>query len=502
MTIYGHGGSIKFYMIQKIVKHRDNIWSMIIFGCFLLYFIRNVLPLNDLFYCLFFLSNVFLIVVLFFNPNYLRDSFNKALDLFRANRIISLCIILIVSFDLINSLSIGVPYFIRRYWLTIQFFDIFLVLCIWRINNNYSKEYLLRKMMYYIFIGSFFTFIVVFVNFLFPLFETVFLSEISTISDYNAFSRFFLFSLCIGTNYVVTDETLSKRRKFLYFVLLMLMTSIVVFLSTSRRSLAIFVLLSIVCNVYFNMDYLKKSITLRYKICSVLLIFTLFLMTIATGYGIHDILLDFVSKNDNMKIERMQKLNGVDSAREITEYYVMNRTSKGHDVIIDTSKSNTIKRAVKSTKDGNFIGKRTLIWSIAINEIKKYKTSELIFGKGLAFSSKIYSTKSSLKILARDYDIKTIKSGGMHPHNFILQHLLEGGIVRLSLELILVFAFTYRLTIGYKRIKPYWLMMSTMFALITINILISYNKGFLGDDYAGYFLVAYLLIMDCQYEYK
>ena len=134
------------------------------------------------------------------------------------------------------------------------------------------------------------------------------------------------------------------------------------------------------------------------------------------------------------------------------------------------STNERIEQDVESTA----VGARSDIWKCAINNIKDFNIKQLIIGGGGSYSNDIYMNNSEytnklIKIYENDKD----KVSKLDPHNFILNDLLEGGIVKAVLILMIAVNVFIALIKDIRREVCISLLLMIIFMILTLSLLVS-----------------------------
>ena len=155
----------------------------------------------------------------------------------------------------------------------------------------------------------------------------------------------------------------------------------------------------------------------------------------------------------------------------------------------------TLEERYDTITDSSMLSKRMVIWDIALQEIGSYTPAELIVGKGTGYNIHLYDITPDDR-LRKLYGPNRDITGTMSAHNFVLADLLEGGLIRLALCLLMLGAL---LSCGWAVLlhqPANAFMYVIIWAVILVNNLISNRYGLLYDKFFWIFSV--LLIKETQ----
>ena len=66
-----------------------------------------------------------------------------------------------------------------------------------------------------------------------------------------------------------------------------------------------------------------------------------------------------------------------------------------------------------------------------------YKRQELLFGKGAGYATKYYESEPTETVIEELYGTNELVENSMHTHNYLLQDMMEGGIIKVIFSLVL-----------------------------------------------------------------
>lgn len=136
----------------------------------------------------------------------------------------------------------------------------------------------------------------------------------------------------------------------------------------------------------------------------------------------------------------------------------------------------------ETVSNGSLFDKRSIIWGIAIDEIKTFTTKELLIGKGNAYDILLYDAVENSD-LEEAYPNLEARKGKLSAHNFLLADILNGGIIKLILSILLVIS-QIAILIKILLLNPFiGIQYSMIQGLVFINNFISNRYGFLYDKF-------------------
>jgi len=287
--------------------------------------------------------------------------------------------------------------------------------------------------------------------------------------DYNVFATVVLISIIVGAFYIVLRLKNELLRHILLYGILAI-NAPVIFLSGSRR---IFIILPFaIILIYFVFSYLQ--IKAHKSIKKFLLIFLNFIATIASICAIAFMLNSY-----------MQKL-------------YLNGTDTGNGGLIIGNET-TPEERYETIASGSFMEKRKILWQVALDELKNYSKTELIFGRGSSYDILMYDNAKS-EMLDSAYPDREYVKGKLSVHNMLLADLLNGGIIKLILLIILIIVLAIYyirfLIADFFTALPYCICIGIVF----INNLISNRFGFLYDKY--FYIILFLSIIEISFICK
>lgn len=147
--------------------------------------------------------------------------------------------------------------------------------------------------------------------------------------------------------------------------------------------------------------------------------------------------------------------------------------------------------------DEQALGKREIIWQIAIDGFKDFSLTEKLFGAGGSYASDVYDTPETKPIIEKMY-WKQLPNQFMNPHNFILVDLLNGGIVKTIFMIASLIGALYCLLKNIKKQSTELIYTAIAAAISLGNIFVSSKFGYLNDKFVW---TALILVLAFELEY-
>ncbi|WP_142412977.1 O-antigen ligase family protein [Hathewaya massiliensis] len=279
-----------------------------------------------------------------------------------------------------------------------------------------------------------------------------FYGRIALIKDYNLAATAILtgtFALSI----VIIKNIESLRKRIILFTLTSFLTVPIIYNGGSRRGVILLLISSLVVIAYYFWKlYMEENLNFK----SVLPIIISISVVLGVSLGLNNVVTNLYKDGANLP-ENVQKYEDI---REEAEPYNVNNTYK------------TIYK-------GSALNSRKVIWNLAFTEIKTFKLKDYLIGRGSGYSSYMYVDKYSSNIEKLYGNNKKPKLGGSHPHNLFLVDLIDGGIIRLVIELCIWIIILIQLIITFKINKGLFTIEFLAWMCIVSNCLISGRYGFI-----------------------
>ena len=304
------------------------------------------------------------------------------------------------------------------------------------------------------------------INFFIPIFNNTPNGQISIISDYNAFCRYYIFSYIIGFVFICNKKEIMFSRRLTYISIYSVFLCIVMLMSTSRRTLITLLIFVFILIIYYIVELYKATKTvdkrkqfLKRVTVSIICFFVTGLIIVGGSNGL---------------INAKQFFNGSEIVNGGLE-----QTSERFDV-------------------DNFWGKRQVIWNEAIKELKRYDGKEILLGKGSGYATQYYEKEPTATVIQELYGVNKLEENSMHTHNYLLQDMMEGGILKVLFSLLLTVGLGVKTVINIVKRGNRWIIPALSLLLIGTNIMISYSSGFIGDIYYNITLLILVQLKSCE----
>lgn len=493
--------------MRRIVSY-DKLYCQLICATIVFFLARNALPINDLFWVswgMLLITSTILIVVQ-----------HKKIDIAKVKHILSkskyliLCIFLYIIVDAINIFLGGISHeALSKYVIFVQGICILCSIMLANALGYIEFDGLLNRIYKWIFMTSIIIGIIVIVNYYYPLMKTASPAQISVINDYNAFCTFFVFSFVVSV-FFLYNTNLNMIKKTILIILETLIALNIILLATSRRSIITMIVMIVILAVYIAILETKKYIKVGEKVKSIAAVVVVIAIIICT-FGIANItstkLADYNQENYTNKAERILETDNRDSAFDITkglikddliENVFLGRHGEIHFAYEPEAETTTAIERIENSESDLF-GKRITIWNEAISELKTYTLKELIMGRGANYAIQMYETEPHATIISELYELDKDEEIQMHPHNYLLQDMLDGGIIKVFFALLATLGFGLYIFFQLLHNRA-WIVPFLSMILVATNIMISYSVGFLGDTYYNVTMILAILLVSNMKE--
>lgn len=242
--------------------------------------------------------------------------------------------------------------------------------------------------------------------------STIYARRLSLLIDYNKFSMALFFGF-ISTLYLITRKVknVDKRNIFSFIATVLYFSTI--HLTASRRTsrmmnvvilvLGLVFLVSIYVNAKRNKSYDNRNFLMSVmKFILGGIISYLLIVLVISGYS-------YLTTERILSATKGQTGEGVS-------------VDKGTEEVLDDLKT---------------LDKREVIWTLALRSYREYPTLNKIIGKGASAHFDIYNEKKNHEIINKKY-WKEVPENTLDPHNFALVDLLDGGIIKVTITLLML----------------------------------------------------------------
>lgn len=311
---------------------------------------------------------------------------------------------------------------------------------------------------------------------------TMYKRMLTAISDHNVFSSGIMIGFVAFSYWLITNKTVNYYIRMLILAMNFIICVPVMYLSASRRTIILIwiFLCWFIIYVIARIIFVDKKKGVK-KIISFMLI-----LCISFGLCVEQINIfneystarynkyknDFsanINKNNSDKIEKSEMTEEV----EVDEY-------------------------VKTIEDGSGLDLRIIIWEASLKCYKDLSPIKKIIGGGASYQSDIFNDlkNPNIKEVVDHYKIKKDTKRWMGPHNFLLEDLLSGGIVKLILDLGIMMIVLFSLVKRCKYNKDNVIMLLSLYAVLLANLLMGGKFGLFGDR-----LTWIIITIDIIYSY-
>ena len=372
-----------------------------------------------------------------------------------------------VVFDLVNLFYAAYPdYAFTKYLVVWQMLLLVVALLYEVFRNREKSKAVFLRIQRNLAVTALFAAVLGIINYFLPFTETDYIRRISTLPDYNKYATTVLFgSVCLF--FLLLNSELKPLKKWIFITAGGILTSGVIFLSSSRRSYVMLLAFSVLMVGYslvrpFLKAKAQKPSVLLMRIGAVLL-------SVAVIYGGFTLFTGAFSSYSTEKYEIMKEKGELAQEENSTEE------------VFDTIVS------------GQASTKRELIWKVAFRELGTYNPLQWAVGKGASHDSDLYDIAQDEELLLSYRSLEVKRRHWMNPHNFLLSDLINGGIIKLSLSILLLGLLLFYTISQLRRnfASAFFLIFTTL--IVLVNHFLSSPLGYLGDK-LFYIAVCLLLI--------
>lgn len=146
---------------------------------------------------------------------------------------------------------------------------------------------------------------------------------------------------------------------------------------------------------------------------------------------------------------------------------------------------------IDSTVQGNFLGKRLVLWKIAFKEVTSLRGKEVVFGKGGGYSMVMYDQIG--EPIDQIYPDREKRMGALSPHNMVLSDIIDGGIIKMTLLLAMLLSLLLNVMEFAGRYPVKGRLYVLVFTTIALGSFISNKFGLPYDRYFYLFTTMLLL---------
>ena len=473
--------------------------------------------LINLSYLILFFADIYLLCVKKINI------FKIVYQAIRENKFFIVLIIYILYefFNIINGIRNGqVSYLLNKILIILKLGFLLLNIVLY-IYSNYSdnKSFERKKKNIFLSFGVSTYIIILFTLIKYFSGNFILLTRIAPVNDYNVFAVTLLFTGSVMVHYII--KYLNGKTRLILLTITIVLVFSIVYMSGSRRGIIFIYICAIAYILLYLLFYKNKFGRINYSniISCVLISVVCFIFCNLAFNGFNYYVEAYATaareaveqektnqdlEMNNEKQEKEENLidNKVDS-NEISEPGPQNPTSteeSSEDVSSDKAQKvpgfgeTRLEDRYETINISEGLSSRSLVWEIAINEIKKMNVLEIIFGKGSGYNLSIYQTEENASLINPDVEPQEIKSD---PHNIILNDILEGGIIKILFMIVIVVMV---ISIALKNIKynnQESILILCVGMILGGTLMLSARTGLLGVDLFWY-LVVLTFIAQCN----
>lgn len=288
--------------------------------------------------------------------------------------------------------------------------------------------------------------------------------RISLIADYNVFSTVLMLGF-VGISFTIINSRKDFIRKAIYMIVISTINIPILYLSGSRRT----ILLLAAFILFFVIYCLIKRIVSK------------------TEHKLKDIAFLFIA------IVVIGSLCQIQIA-QFSEYSA-GSTHHAHNI-----QEGTIEGRMETIEEGSALDLRFMIWEAAVAWIGEMDLKEILIGGGGSYSSDVYDRRNDPinSEVVEYYGITNeTPKNILNPHNFILNDMLEGGIIKVILLLVmLVISLKYIIDVFHYD-RDIAIMLLWLFAILFATLMMSAKNGIFGNRMT-WILYAFLFSFHCK----
>lgn len=310
---------------------------------------------------------------------------------------------------------------------------------------------------------------------------TAFYQRISTIIDYNQYSTILLVGMVCLEIWLIRSN-LKFFVKYGSIVLSSFILSSASFASGSRRSAVLLCVIGVVLFVYAIFHETKVFLRDKNK----LNMFLAVVLSLVALIG---------SASFSKYTQNTVGIIGQDRYNKVIEYIQsLPEGSIGDgetENLLYLGTQNEISETIEGIFNGNGMAGREAIWELAFDRIEEFDTKGLLFGGGASYSWDIYDDWESedMSVLKDRYYKFVGFDNWMNPHNLFLQDMLDGGIILLLLQVLLVGCILIYIFKGFATSANNSAVLLLMSLIIFVTLFLSCGKGMITHKYFWLILI-------------
>ncbi|MDO5718532.1 MAG: hypothetical protein Q4P34_06070 [Tissierellia bacterium] len=257
--------------------------------------------------------------------------------------------------------------------------------------------------------------------------RTHYIMRMSLQLDYNQYILPVLLGYIAGIyviNYFKDDIS-----KIIYFSTFSIITLPLLFTSGSRRTILIYMPIYFILSLFSFISSLKNKAKKSYLIS--------FILAVVLVLGFHYLIIQgyqIKSRNIYEEMKKAAEKSGIDIPSATHD--------NSKELIRDFRKEQDLDFISNTIESGTAVGKREMIYSVVIDEIKSYSIKEWLIGKGGSHQTDLFKTEKALERF-KSMDKYSKEWNYSHPHSMIFVDLLNGGLIKLSLTISFILSIFY-----------------------------------------------------------
>lgn len=256
--------------------------------------------------------------------------------------------------------------------------------------------------------------------------RTYYIMTLSLQSDYNQYVLPIILGYVCGVYFINTMRNCWQKYMIFAAYSTILMPNF--YLSGSRRVMAIYLIVFAFLSLSFLITNMVNKKSLGTFLISVVII--------AGVVASHKIIIDgfeYHSKYVYKTMEEEATKKGIKAPSA--------QMDKSQGIIHGFRLENDASYKESTLETGQAMGRREILWTLALRDIKNFSKKELLIGKGGSQQRDLYRTKEAREMLFADGTPDLDQD--FHPHSMILIEMLNGGAIKTILVLSVVLSIIF-----------------------------------------------------------
>ena len=284
---------------------------------------------------------------------------------------------------------------------------------------------------------------------------------LTTISDHNVFSSAIMFGFISIVGFVIINNKYSILKKAILLICITVICIPSMYLSASRRTIILLWMFLLWMGIWI---ICKFFIIAKSKGYNLIVIAVAVLIAYALIIGHIEFFKDYSVKesvSSNYKTE--QTTGTIKESGEVDEY-------------------------VSTISDDSGLDLRILIWKTTLKWYADMTPIQKICGGGASYHSDIFNDidHPNNKMVVEHYNVDENARHWMRPHNFILEDLMTGGIIKVIIDFVIMIVVLVKIIKGllkYTRSREYNIVLMCLYVTLLGNLFMGAYYGLFGNRY-------------------